>query len=215
MPPRPRAEPRSGTAIPTGNTGTLIWKWDVSTCNNPTFIAGQPTRNYLAEIAPQPPDCDKVGQGPCVDTGGRPSGLQNPGQGGVPANPSAGPSRSAGGAGGGGAGGKGSAAGGATGKGSASGAGATGKGSAGGTGTTGPGSATGSGQGSSGPAGEASSSATPGRTSVADTPLAVIPCRSAGVSRLLAPLSVALLLIALVAPPVLFLAFARRPKEDA
>jgi phosphate transport system substrate-binding protein len=37
----------------------------VTTCNNPTFIAGQPTRNHLAEIAPLPPACDKVGQGPC------------------------------------------------------------------------------------------------------------------------------------------------------
>jgi phosphate ABC transporter phosphate-binding protein len=39
---------------------------DVSTCHNPTFVAGQPTRNYLAEIAPQPPACDKVGAGPCT-----------------------------------------------------------------------------------------------------------------------------------------------------
>ena len=38
---------------------------DASTCNNPTFVAGEPTRNYLAEIAPQPADCDKVGAGPC------------------------------------------------------------------------------------------------------------------------------------------------------
>jgi phosphate transport system substrate-binding protein len=39
---------------------------DVSTCHNPTFVAGQPTRNYLAEIAPQPPACDKSGAGPCT-----------------------------------------------------------------------------------------------------------------------------------------------------
>jgi ABC-type phosphate transport system substrate-binding protein len=37
----------------------------VASCHNPTFIPGQPTRNYLAEIAPQPPSCDKAGQGPC------------------------------------------------------------------------------------------------------------------------------------------------------
>jgi phosphate transport system substrate-binding protein len=42
---------------------------DVSTCNNPTFVAGQPTRNYLAEIAPQPISCDKDGQGPCTGQG--------------------------------------------------------------------------------------------------------------------------------------------------
>ena len=41
----------------------------VTTCDNPTFVAGQPTRNYLAEIAPQPPACDKSGAGPC-STGG-------------------------------------------------------------------------------------------------------------------------------------------------
>jgi ABC-type phosphate transport system substrate-binding protein len=42
---------------------------NVTTCNNPTFIAGQPTRNYLAEIAPQPAACDKTGAGPCTTTG--------------------------------------------------------------------------------------------------------------------------------------------------
>jgi ABC-type phosphate transport system substrate-binding protein len=40
---------------------------DVSTCQNPTFIPGQPNRNYLAEVAPMPPACDKNGQGPCAD----------------------------------------------------------------------------------------------------------------------------------------------------
>src|SRR4051812_14739072 len=38
---------------------------DVSTCHNPTFVAGQPNRNYLAEVAPKPPACDQAGQGPC------------------------------------------------------------------------------------------------------------------------------------------------------
>ncbi len=38
---------------------------DASSCSNPTFVAGQPSRNYLAEIAPQPPDCDRAGAGPC------------------------------------------------------------------------------------------------------------------------------------------------------
>ncbi len=45
---------------------------NVSTCHNPTFVAGQPNRNYLAEIAPQPAACDQAGQGPCsgaVDPG--------------------------------------------------------------------------------------------------------------------------------------------------
>ena len=41
-------------------------KRDVTTCNNPTFVKGNPKRNYLAEIAPQPLPCDKAGAGPCV-----------------------------------------------------------------------------------------------------------------------------------------------------
>jgi phosphate transport system substrate-binding protein len=38
---------------------------NVTTCHNPTFVAGHPDENYLAKIAPEPPLCDKVGQGPC------------------------------------------------------------------------------------------------------------------------------------------------------
>lgn len=34
-------------------------------CHNPTFVAGDLKRNRLAEVAPQPAACDKVGQGPC------------------------------------------------------------------------------------------------------------------------------------------------------
>jgi phosphate transport system substrate-binding protein len=41
---------------------------DIKSCGNPTFIAGQPQRNYLAEIAPQPAGCDKDGAGPCTTT---------------------------------------------------------------------------------------------------------------------------------------------------
>jgi hypothetical protein len=39
---------------------------NVSTCHNPTFIAGKPNVNHLAVIAPQPPACDKTGAGPCA-----------------------------------------------------------------------------------------------------------------------------------------------------
>jgi len=55
---------------------------DVTTCHNPTFVAGQPTRNYLAEIAPQPPSCDKIGAGPCAGNAG--SANANPSGGKVP-----------------------------------------------------------------------------------------------------------------------------------
>jgi phosphate transport system substrate-binding protein len=44
-----------------------ITKRNVSTCNNPTFIAGHPDTNHLAQIAPEPAACDKVGAGPCAD----------------------------------------------------------------------------------------------------------------------------------------------------
>ncbi|WP_148614333.1 phosphate ABC transporter substrate-binding protein PstS [Nocardioides rubriscoriae] len=43
---------------------------DVKSCNNPTFDKSNPSRNYLATIAPQPAACDKQGAGPCgTDTG--------------------------------------------------------------------------------------------------------------------------------------------------
>jgi phosphate ABC transporter phosphate-binding protein len=39
---------------------------NVTTCHNPTFVAGHPTENYLAQIAPEPPGCAQVGHGPCA-----------------------------------------------------------------------------------------------------------------------------------------------------
>ena len=36
-----------------------------STCDNPTFDPAHPDSNLLAEAAPQPEQCDKVGEGPC------------------------------------------------------------------------------------------------------------------------------------------------------
>jgi phosphate transport system substrate-binding protein len=51
--------------LQTADSGVDLTQRDASTCNNPTFIPGQPTRNYLAEIAPQPASCDKSGAGPC------------------------------------------------------------------------------------------------------------------------------------------------------
>jgi phosphate ABC transporter phosphate-binding protein len=43
---------------------------DVTTCHNPTFVAGQPKVNHLAKIAPLPPACDKAGAGPCTGNEG-------------------------------------------------------------------------------------------------------------------------------------------------
>lgn len=54
--------------------GVDLTQRDVTTCHNPTFIAGQPDRNYLAEIAPAPPSCDHAGAGPCDAVAGLANG---------------------------------------------------------------------------------------------------------------------------------------------
>jgi phosphate transport system substrate-binding protein len=45
-------------AVQVGNENVLH-------CHNPTFVAGHPTENFLAIIAPKPPACDQAGKGPC------------------------------------------------------------------------------------------------------------------------------------------------------
>jgi phosphate transport system substrate-binding protein len=47
---------------------------DVRSCNNPTFDGTNLNVNRLAQIAPQPPACDKQGEGPC----GTATGQNNP-----------------------------------------------------------------------------------------------------------------------------------------
>jgi ABC-type phosphate transport system substrate-binding protein len=47
---------------------------NIQTCNEPTFVPGQPNVNYLTTIAPQPPACDQQGVGPCA-AGVTPNGL--------------------------------------------------------------------------------------------------------------------------------------------
>lgn len=49
--------------------GVDLQQRDVTRCNNPTFVAGDLSRNYLAEIAPAPAACDQSGAGPCLGTG--------------------------------------------------------------------------------------------------------------------------------------------------
>ncbi len=56
----------------------------VTTCRNPTFDPANPNRNYLAEIAPKPPACDRQGAGPCIGT--TDSGTANPRNGRAPSN---------------------------------------------------------------------------------------------------------------------------------
>jgi phosphate transport system substrate-binding protein len=57
---------------------------NVTHCHNPTFVAGHPTENYLAEIAPEPPLCDKSGQGPCAPGGAGTGPIGNPTHGKAP-----------------------------------------------------------------------------------------------------------------------------------
>jgi ABC-type phosphate transport system substrate-binding protein len=169
-----------------------LTKRNVSTCNNPTFIAGHPTENHLAKIAPEPAACDKVGAGPCADgvtptspTSATPShgGTSKNGSGGTPS----------GGSGTGGSGTGGSTAGGSTGTGSNPG------------GTSGSSIDPTTGQPVSG------TSTTP---ATADAPLTVptglAGYRSSTETKVLAPLAVALLLLALAAPPLLARRLSRR-----
>jgi len=48
---------------------------DISTCGNPTFVASNPSENYLAQIAPLPLACDKIGAEPCAAGSGNPESL--------------------------------------------------------------------------------------------------------------------------------------------
>lgn len=84
----------------------------VTSCNNPTFVAGHLSENHLAQIAPQPATCDKVGAGPCgfatgtgvpstnknQPAGGTAGGSGASGSGSGPATPGAGGPAGAGGA---------------------------------------------------------------------------------------------------------------------
>ena len=72
--------------LKTADPAVDLTKRNVTTCHNPTFVSGQPTRNYLAEIAPPPAACDKVGAGPCNGNVGTTNG--NPTSGGkLPVTP--------------------------------------------------------------------------------------------------------------------------------
>ncbi|HJQ44581.1 MAG TPA: substrate-binding domain-containing protein [Jatrophihabitantaceae bacterium] len=68
--------------LKTADPSIDISKQAPSTCNNPTFDKTNPSRNYLAEIAPKPPACDKQGAGPCV--AGTDTGTSNPQDGHAP-----------------------------------------------------------------------------------------------------------------------------------
>ncbi|MEH3033680.1 MAG: phosphate ABC transporter substrate-binding protein PstS [Aeromicrobium erythreum] len=49
----------------------------VTKCNNPTFVPGNLKANKLAQIAPMPQSCDKIGAGPCTSgTGEAPTTVE-------------------------------------------------------------------------------------------------------------------------------------------
>jgi ABC-type phosphate transport system substrate-binding protein len=51
-----------------------LTKITINNCDEPTFVPGNPTLNYLTTIAPQPPSCDAHGAGPCA-AGVTPNGI--------------------------------------------------------------------------------------------------------------------------------------------
>lgn len=55
--------------IKAADPGVSIDAVDPTRCGNPTFVAGDLSRNHLAEVAPQPAACDKQGAGPCLSAG--------------------------------------------------------------------------------------------------------------------------------------------------
>jgi phosphate transport system substrate-binding protein len=106
--------------------GADVERVNIASCNNPTFSPDG--TNRLAAEAPQPPDCDRVGQTQCTTGTGGAGGTDTP------------PSGGGGGGGGGGAGGGGgSGGGGAGGGGSSGGGGDAGDGGDGGAGGAGAG----------------------------------------------------------------------------
>lgn len=174
----------------------------VSACANPTFVAGQPTRNYLAEIAPLPPACDAAGAGPCTDGGS--TGVAGPG----------------------GSGGGGSTGGGATSGGGASvGSGTTGAGgaaAAGGTTGTGAtsagGAATGTtaavvdpatGQSVGTPSGAGGTAGADGTADLTSVPADISASAASSTTAVGSALALELVLL-LVGPPLLVVYFARR-----
>jgi phosphate transport system substrate-binding protein len=60
--------------LQTADPNVDLTNLNILTCDNPTFVQGQPNENYLAQIAPLPPSCDAVGAGPCA-AGVTPNGL--------------------------------------------------------------------------------------------------------------------------------------------
>jgi phosphate transport system substrate-binding protein len=174
-----------------------LTKRDVSTCHNPTFVAGHPEINHLAKIAPVPPSCDKQGDGPCTVNG----------------SPSV---ANGGGTGGGGSGGGGSGNGGTGGGGSGNGAAGTGNGSNG-TAAAGPASIAAKATGKTSINPDTGQVVTDGGGDTAGdaqpVPAELAAYRQQNMTAVTAPLAVLELLAVLVLPPVLFYGLQRRRRR--
>jgi len=167
--------------------GVDLTSENIDTCNNPTFVLGQPNSNYLAQIAPLPPACDMIGAGPCA-AGVTPNGIgATPTSSGTYPGSAAGAGGSSGSAGGSGGGSSSAAAGG---------------GGPGGHGTT----AAGAASGSAGAAATASGGAAAGSAGTSATTLPTYDPTTLGGINLVARLSTlwwaALLLLAAFGVPV-------------
>ena len=223
--------------LKTADPGVDLTRRNVSTCHNPTFIAGQPNVNHLAVIAPEPPSCDKVGAGPCDASQGTFNG--NPGggsNGGGGSNPTGGGSGGGNGTGHTGSGGTGNGTGTGSGTGSTGGTGGTGSGagtpgggSGNGTGGTGTGTGTGGTPGGSGdgsgagsdlglaagtPTGDAGSGTGTG-TGPNIVPTSLAADANSGPNGVLMALAVGLFIGAIVAPALVTRRLARKRSGSA
>jgi phosphate transport system substrate-binding protein len=170
---------------------------NIKNCHNPTFIAGHPTENYLAKIAPYPPTCAKAGNGPCSgildanSNGGKGSGSKEGSGGGSS------------GSGGSGSGHSGSGSGGSGHSGSGNGNGGSSTNAGSGTSTTNSGGTTTTSGGSTGTTGNVSN--------VAST---LPPGQATGLNDVaLAVLAVLLLLAILIVPPLMYRRLSARGRQ--
>jgi phosphate transport system substrate-binding protein len=63
-------------------------------CDNPTFWAGHPNGNFLAQVAPEPPSCDDSTQSPCTSEAVAVGAIANPTHGKAPPPPTSSPTSS-------------------------------------------------------------------------------------------------------------------------
>lgn len=178
---------------------------DVTTCNNPTFVAGNLSANKLAQVAPKPPACDRDGAGPC-------SGEGDNGTSGIPRQDTGGSSSSGGSTGSGGAAGPG----GATGSGGSAGAGGPAA-SGGRPGTGGSGAVVTADQTIDPETGQAVTAGGDGAAAadVQGVPVDLADYRQQNMTNVLAPLAALELLAVLVVPPLFSVLVLRRRRGAA